>query len=284
MPAVLLSGADSALGRRVASRLTDGEGAAVILDGDPPDVRKALDRAGAAGATHVVYRSSATVYGAWPDNPVPLSEAIALRPNPGAPFAVGHAEAERLVADWKAARPGTTVTVLRPATTVAPGERPRLGPLLAGYAGVAVRGASRPVQAVHVDDVAAAVLLAVDRRLDGTFNVAPDGWIPDTTARAVAGGPLRVALPEGVVEWLTRVSPAVLAYAVHPWVIANDRLRAEGWAPEHSNEEALVATHAASWRDLSPRRRQEVALGATGIGLAGAVAGAIALIRRSRRT
>jgi nucleoside-diphosphate-sugar epimerase len=284
VPAVLLSGAESALGRRVRDRLgLDADGAAVILDDDPDGVRRSLEQASAGGASHVVYRSSAMVYGAWADNPVPLSEAIALRPNPGAAFAVGHAEAERLVSDWKAAHPGATVAVLRPATTVAPGERPRLAPLLAGYAGVAVRGASRPVQAVHVDDVASAVALAVERRLDGTFNVAPDGWIPDSTARAVAGGPLRVALPEPMVEWLTRASPAVLAYAVHPWVVANDRLRAEGWKPEHSNEEALVATHAASWRDMSPRRRQEVALGATGVALAGTVAGAIALIRRSRR-
>ena len=262
---------------------SESEGAAVILDDDPSTVGRALDRASADGARHLVYRSSATVYGAWPDNPVPLSESTALRPNPGAAFAVGHAEAERLIGDWKAAHPGATVAVLRPATTVAPGERPRLAPLLAGYAGVTVRGASRPVQAVHVDDVASAVALAVERRLDGTFNVAPDGWIPDATARAVAGGPLRVALPEPVVEWLTRASPAVLAYATHPWVVANDRLRAEGWKPEHSNEEALVATHAASWRDMSPRRRQELALAVTGLTLAGTVAGAIALIRRSRR-
>jgi nucleoside-diphosphate-sugar epimerase len=285
VPAVVISGADSALGRRIRHRLDHAaDGTAVILDDDPATVRRSLEEASAGGASHVVYRSSATVYGAWPDNPVPLSEAIALRPNPGAPFAVGHAEAERLVSDWKAAHPGATAAVLRPATTVAPGERPRLAPLLAGYAGVAVRGASRPVQAVHVDDVASAVALAVERRLDGTFNVAPDGWIPDSTARAVAGGPLRVSLPEPVVEWLTRVSPAVLAYAVHPWVVANDRLRAEGWKPEHTNEEALVATQAASWRDMSPRRRQELALGVTGLTLAGTIAGAVALIRRSRRT
>jgi nucleoside-diphosphate-sugar epimerase len=271
----------------VASRLDGangvGDGVAVILEGDPAEVRRALGRAEAAGATHVVYQSSAAVYGAWPDNPVPLSESLALRPNPGAPFAVDHAEAERLVADWKADRPGTTVTVLRPATTVAPGERPRLAPLLGGYAGVGVRGATRAVQAVHVDDVAAAVALAVEQRLDGTFNVAPDGWIPDATARAVAGPPLRLSLPKAVVRWLTSASPAVLAYATHPWVVANDRLRAAGWRPEHTNEEALVATHAASWRDLSPRRRQELALGVSGAALVGTVVGVVAIVRRSRR-
>jgi nucleoside-diphosphate-sugar epimerase len=286
VPAVVLSGADTALGRRVTDRLAANAGAvAVILDGPAAAVRRALDEASASGVEHLVYQSSATVYGAWPDNPVPLSETIALRPNPGAPFAVGHAEGERLVADWKAARPGSTATVLRPTTTVTPGERTRLSPLLAGYAGVAVRGASRPVQAVHVDDVAAAVSLAVDQRLDGIFNVAPDGWIADSIARAVAGGPLRLSLPRALVERVTRLSPAVLAYTMHPWVVANDRLRAEGWKPEHSNEEALVATQAASWRDFSPRRRQELALGVTGLTLAGSVAGAIALIRRhSRRT
>src|SRR4051812_25711516 len=200
VPAVVISGADTALGRRVSGRLDGADGTAVVLEGDPGRVRRALAEAATSGVEHLVYQSSATVYGAWADNAVPLSEATALRPNPGAPFAIAHAEAERMVADWKAERPGTTVTVLRPATTVAPGERSRLAPLLTGYAGVAVRGGSRPVQAVHVDDVAAAVALAVEQRLDGVYNVAPDGWIADSTARAIAGGPVRVSLPEAIVE------------------------------------------------------------------------------------
>jgi nucleoside-diphosphate-sugar epimerase len=268
----------------VAARINGGTtGVGVILGGDLGATRRALANATAADLRHVVYASSATVYGAWPDNAVPLSESIPLRPNPGAAFAVDHAEGERLVGEWKRAAPGRTATVLRPTTLVGPGERPRLAPLLAGYAGLAVRGAGRPVQAVHVDDVAAAAALAAERGLDGTYNVAPDGWITDATARAVAGGPLRLALPARFVRALTRLPSAALAYAVHPWVVANDRLRAEGWTPEHSNEEALVATHAATWRDLSPRRRQELALAVTGLTLAGAVAGTIALIRRRRR-
>jgi nucleoside-diphosphate-sugar epimerase len=252
----------------------------VNLDGGVAPTRQALAAAAAGGARQLVHLSSAAVYGAWPDNPVPLSEAAPLRPNPGAAFAVEMAEGERLVAEWRGDHPDVRVAVLRPTTTVSPGDHDRLTPLLGGFAGVGVRGASRPVQAVHVDDVATAVALAVDRGLEGTFNVAPDGWIPDSTARAVAGGSVRVSLPEGWAAAVQQLPAAVLAYAVHPWVVANDRLRAVGWAPTHTNEEALVATSAASWRDVSPRRRQELALGAAAVALAGGVAGVIVLIRR----
>jgi UDP-glucose 4-epimerase len=57
--------------------------------------RSALERvlrvAAGAGVTHLVYVSSATVYGAWPDNPVPLSEDAPIRPNPAFTFGVGKA-------------------------------------------------------------------------------------------------------------------------------------------------------------------------------------------------
>jgi hypothetical protein len=66
--------------------------------------------------------------------------------------------------------------------------------------------------------------------------------------------------------------------------VANDRLRAEGWVPTHTNEEALVAVSDASWRDVSPRRRQELALGASAAVVVGAAVGAVALLRRHRRS
>jgi LPS O-antigen subunit length determinant protein (WzzB/FepE family) len=71
---------------------------------------------------------------------------------------------------------------------------------------------------------------------------------------------------------------------VHPWVVANDRLKAEGWAPAHTNEEAYVeATPGTPWSRLSPKRRQELALaGMIGAGLAG-VAAAVTAVRRVRR-
>ncbi len=78
--------------------------------------------------------------------------------------------------------------------------------------------------------------------------------------------------------------PALLPYTVFPWVVANDRLRADGWVPAASNEEAFVASHRAGpWATLSPRRRQELALAVSGVAIVGAAVGVVALVRRRRR-
>ena len=36
------------------------------------------------------------------------------------------------------------------------------------------------------------------------------------------------------------VPPGVVPYLVHPWVVANDALKAHGWQPRHTNEEAIL--------------------------------------------
>ena len=76
----------------------------------------------------------------------------------------------------------------------------------------------------------------------------------------------------------------MLAYVAHPWVVANDRLRSVGWEPGFSNEEAYVAGHAAGPIErLSPRRRQELALGAAAGAVAAAGVAGVAAVRRARR-
>lgn len=284
------------------------EGADVVVhlaQGDGPtrdevaapsdDVRAAhrvLDAASAVGATHLVLRSSAAAYGAWANNPVPLTEDAPLRPNPGVGFAAERAELERAGAEWRDDHPGATVAILRPTLTLAPEGNGWLARAL-GRTAVPVTDDEPPAQYLDVDDLASAVDLARRARLDGPRNVAPDGWVDGDTARALAGGGPRLRVPERIAlriagwRWrsgLGETPPALLPYTVHSWVVANDRLRADGWAPTSSNEEAFVAHHQATpWATVSPRRRQELALGATGLVLVGAVVGAVALVRRRRR-
>ncbi|MBW8825152.1 MAG: NAD-dependent epimerase/dehydratase family protein [Acidobacteria bacterium] len=286
----LLEGADTvvhlafAAGQAVADEAT--------ISANIEGTRRLLDSAGAVGVRHVVLMSSAAVYGAWPNNPVPLTEDAPVRPNPGAAYAVQKGEIERLGRSWAAAHPGTTVAVLRPAVAVAGGEWSWLARSLGLSAGIRAGHDDPPFQLLHLDDLAAAVDVARRAGLDGPYNVAPDGWVSGEEAHALAGDPPRVRLPAWAVtaaaavlwRWrMGRMPPGLVPYTMHPWVVANDRLKAAGWAPTRSNEETWVeATPGTPWSRLSPKQRQELALGAAGAGGLGALAGLVAAARRAR--
>ncbi len=264
--------------------------------GDVPMARRLLEAAAEVGVGHVVVRSSATVYGAWPNNPLPLTEEAELRPEPRFPWATERAKIERLVGEYVQSRSGATATVLRPTVTVGDHRISWLADALRATA--LIRAGDQddpPVQFLHIDDLAAAVDVARTQLIDGPVNVAPDGWMTGETVRALAGGGPRLRLPEPLAtrfagwRWRRRLAPTppgLVPYTQHPWVVSNDRLTAAGWKPEFSNEEAYVAGHEASpWADLSPRRRQELALGVAGGVMAAAVVGAVvALRRRARRS
>jgi hypothetical protein len=68
---------------------------------------------------------------------------------------------------------------------------------------------------------------------------------------------------------------------MHPWVVSNERLRALGWAPRHTNEEAIVDGIASLGPPPSRVRTWGLAvLAVTGL-LALALAGRV--FRRRRR-
>lgn len=316
---MLVTGSATALGRRVTARLVAGGETLVDLpsgtDPGPADVllhlsagdhdrlagrranavrltEDALAEADVAGVTHLVVLSSAMVYGAWPNNPVPLTEAAPLRPGDFA-FAEQLAQTEQLVDSWRTAMPGRTVTVLRPVLTLAADGTTSIVRALAAGMGERIDDDDPPSQFLHLDDLASAVVLAAESRLDGVFNVAPDGWIAGETVRALAGAAPRVRLPSWLVEPVAAVRwrfqrgpipPGLRPYATHGWLVANDRLRQAGWQPTVTNEQAYVeGTEAKWWTMLTPKRKQELSLGAMGGVFATLLAGMASIVRRSRR-
>jgi nucleoside-diphosphate-sugar epimerase len=266
-----------------------------IDDGsDDLDVaQRVLDAAANAGVRHAVILSSAMVYGAWENNSVPLTEDAPIRPNPEFVYAVHLAELERRALDWRADHPSSTLTILRPAVVVADETRSKLADLLRSVGKIRTNEGDPPVQFVHADDVASAVVVTARAEIDGVVNVAPDGWISPETFNALASNAPRPR----VSKWLaTAVAslrwrfgfksgpPGLVPYTVYPWVVANDRLRAVGWRPENSNEEAFVAGHEPGPLDrLNARRKQQLTLGITGGVLAAIVATTVGLVVRHRR-
>ncbi len=255
--------------------------------------RRLLAAVSEAQVSSVILMSSAMVYGAWPNNAIPLTEDALLRPNPGFSFAAHKAEVERLAAEWQAHNPGVRLVVLRPVTALAAGESSWVARALRAAVAVAAGDDDPPVQFLHLDDLAAAVELAVLGDLSGTYNVAPDGYVPAARMRRLSGTVTWLRVPPQVASWLARfrwrwrlapTPPGVVPYTRFPWVVSNERLRAGGWEPQHSNEECYVESHHAKpWAITTSSVMQRrslaalVALVAVGLGIA------IGAMARSRR-
>ncbi len=255
----------------------------------------ALDAADLLDVRQVVFVSSAMVYGPSVNNPVPLTEEAVLRPDVEFVFARQLATAEVTVDEWRQARHGRTACVLRPAVAVADGANSTLASALVAGLGQRVAEFDPPAQFLHLDDLASAVVLAVTERLDGVYNVAPDGWVAGERVRALSGERPRVPLPERAVDVLGRlrwrflrgpIPPGLRRYTRASWVVSNGKLRATGWVPTVTNEQAYVeATEARWWTMLSPKRRQELSLGVGGLLVALLAAVGVVAVRRmlSRR-
>ncbi|HSK27030.1 MAG TPA: NAD-dependent epimerase/dehydratase family protein [Jiangellales bacterium] len=259
-----------------------------------------LTAAAAAGVPHVVVVTSAMVYGAHPDNPVPIPEDAPLRAAPDGALLSDLLEVEALVRRSRGAHPGTAVTVVRPAMLVGPGvdtvltrhfEAPRL---------LVVKGTAPLWQLCHVDDLASALELLAVGGLHGpdgppeVVTVGCEGWLAQDEVERLSGL-ARLELPAvlafATAERLHRVgltpAPASeLSYLAHPWVVPSTRLREAGWRPEHDNETALeeLLELVEGHRALGSRRlgrRTRATLGAAGATVT--VLGSAAVVRRARR-
>lgn len=261
---------------------------AVNVDG----TRNLLEAAGATGVRKLVHASSATVYGAHPDNDFPLTELSQLRANPDFSYAWHKLEAERMIEAFQEDHPEVVVTVLRPAIVFGPSVQNFISRMLEAPRMTTVKGYEPPLQLVHEEDVATALHLVVLEDLPGAYNVAADGWLTGDEVLAITGKK-RVELPEAVAFslaerlWKIGVSqapPGELHFVMHPWVVDNAKLKAAGWTPRHGNRDALLEAVEAHrpWIAVGRARMRKDDL-ARGAAATLGVVGAMALVRRSRK-
>jgi nucleoside-diphosphate-sugar epimerase len=140
-----------------------------------------------------VFASSAAVYGAWPDNALPLAEDAPARPNRQCRYAADKLDCERRA--LSAAMPGLA---LRIGAVLGPHADPRVRRAVSGYrrAVPAVSGATEALQWLHEDDVAAALHLAGKSDAVGLVNVAPRDWMAASEVAGIARSRVvRVRLP-----------------------------------------------------------------------------------------
>ena len=252
-----------------------------------------LQAATVQGAKHIVLLSSAMVYGAWPNNPIPLTEDTALRPDFGFAFARQLATVEQLVDDWRESGHDRSATVLRPVPAMAADGASSLVRALAAGMGGRLGEDDVPAQFLHLDDLAHAVVLSTRKKLNGVYNVAPDGFVHSARVRSLWGMAPRLRLPDRMSEivsdlrWRFQrgpIPPGLRPYVRSTWLVSNGRLRAEGWTPTVTNEQAFVeGTDAKWWTMLTPKRKQEIALGAMITGIFAALVTVLVVVRKYQR-
>ncbi|KPV41741.1 hypothetical protein AN478_01355 [Thiohalorhabdus denitrificans] len=195
-----------------------------------------------AGVKHVVYPSSAAVYGAWPDNPVPLTEDAPRRPMPGFGYSEDKAAVEFWLDSFEREAETPVVTRLRMHAVVGPGSQPLLNRI--ARTRLYIRAPEPPpVQCLWENDAVDAILRALATPVSGAFNIAGSGPrpLPDLIQRhhrRAWGLPYRPA--EATHRLLWRVTPRLgdpgwLAGLRYPLVVDCERAaRVLNWRPNYS--------------------------------------------------
>jgi len=198
--------------------------------------------------------SSATAYGAWPDNPVPMDESWPRRARPDFQYAADKTEVEQIADEFARQHPSVAVSYVRPSIVGGPRMDNYLRRSIFGMPFlIRFDGRDVPLQFVHEDDVVGAIdaILAADGR--GAFNVAPPNWtltseIARETNRRVVPLPFWLVKGAAWLAWNVRLAihespPGYLYFARYPWVLNPTRLCGElGYKFRHTSLDTIRET------------------------------------------
>jgi len=206
-----------------------------------------FDAAAQHGVRKVVFTSSVVAYGLHPDNPVPLTEASPLRPNPGLYYSRDKAAVEKYLDTYESQHPEMIVTRLRPCTIVGPCADPRQMASFVSDSTIVVRSADPLYQLLHEDDFARALHMAIQQDMPGIYNVTSDDPRTIRQLGRLRGSKI-VTLPYPLVRGLMGLTwrlgkadfaPGWADLVRYPIVASNEKLKQLGWQPEFATPEAL---------------------------------------------
>jgi UDP-glucose 4-epimerase len=211
-----------------------------------------LEAAGESGTRQVLVTTSGVAYGAFPDNPVPLTEDDPVRGVAGFTYARDKTESDRLCQLWALKYPERVMTIVRPCIVFGPNVDNYLVRLWTKQPFAVDAGTiDNQIQFVHEDDVVEGITALLLGRHGGAFNVAGDGLMTNRECAELIGVPIR-RMPLRVYRGLARVMwklrqsevpPGGIDFAVYSWLLSNEKLkRTTGWTPKYSSRETFEIT------------------------------------------
>lgn len=205
--------------------------------------RLLLDYCAEYGVRQLVVASSAYAYGALPENPSYLHEDAPLNVSRTYPEIRDIAEVDTLSTAFLWQHPEVRTAILRPVNTLGDSVHSTIGGYLRQRYVPTILGFDPMMQFLHEEDLARAILLSVERKLRGVFNVAGPSAVPLHVAIEQSGG-TQLPLPEIALRPLIRrlfglglypVPPGAIDFIKFPCTVSDEQFRAAtGFRPKWS--------------------------------------------------
>ena len=201
-----------------------------------------------AGVRRLLYLSSATVYGAHPDNPAQLTEESPLRAIRGFHYGEAKVRVEQLLTRYGESHTEAKICVLRACPVLGASADNFVARNFSKGVLVAAAGYDPPMQFLHEDDAAEVMTRCLLNGVEGTYNVGGRGVVRWSEMARIAGrwlvrvpSPLLSAATE--LSWRLRLQSSSAAsgleFIKHPWVVSSKKLeRVHGLKSRRSSREA----------------------------------------------
>lgn len=216
-----------------------------------------IKEASKANVRYLLHTSSTLAYGAYKDNPIPLTEESPLKGNKNFHYPYHKALAEKEIQKLLETSTETlpSIGIVRPSAI--------LGPNLDNYITRVLSGGWRTlflmpyprgetvIQFTHIEDVLQGYLIMLEKRLKGIFNVTPNDFPNYGVSLKDIPGILKgrgLRIPAGIlkilmkIQWFLRLSeapPGYIDFVEHPFVATCDKFKKKGYNPQYSTLDAL---------------------------------------------
>ncbi len=210
--------------------------------------KKLLSLCASHSVRRLVVLSTFHVYGAHPRNHTPISEDDPLRAGPDFPQLADAIQLDAMSAEFVYRQPEVSSVVLRPTNVVGRTIQNTMSRLLRLSLVPKLAGFDPMTQFVHCEDLAGAVIAAMNGSARGVFNVAGPTELPWSTAIEAAGGaalPVPSSLASLYVRTLTSFPAYLVNFLKYPCVVSDVAFRtAFAWTPSRTMRETLADVRA----------------------------------------
>ena len=212
----------------------------------------ALRAAAAAGVKQIFVTSSASAYGALPDNPEPLTEDCPLRAPKHFQYAYDKMLIDHICQQFMADHPEVNFSLVRPCIVLGPNVDNYISRTIMRMGAVLVEGQDPLIQFVHEDDVANATMACIEQKANGIYNFVGDGTFKVSEMWEMKGSRFRaislpawLAYPVTDFAWqmgigLAEAPSGQLDFFRWPWWASGEKLKKElGFLPKYSSKETF---------------------------------------------